>query len=105
MAETELDLSPYLIPSDTPISRLDCKQAFEGLSDEEKRYAYHLSKASWEGALICLFQTSPESPGIFMLFQRVFGGQDFNSLREAATSGSGLTESEYKVCTCNRNTF
>ena len=94
----ELDLSPYLIPSDTPISKLDCLEAFNGLNEKEKRYAYHLSKASWEGALICLLQTSPESPAIFMLFQRVFGGQDMSALREAAVNGSGgLTESEYKV--------
>lgn len=98
MAVVELDLSPYLIPSETPISKLDCKEAFKGLSDKEKRYAYHLSKASWEGALICLLQTSPESPAIFMLFQRVFSGQDMKSLRETAINGSGLTESEYNVC-------
>ena len=94
----DFDLSPYIIPSDTPISKLDCLEAFNGLSDKEKLYAYHLSKASWEGAVICLLQTSPESPGIFMLFQRVFGGQDMSSLREAAVNGAGLTETDYKVC-------
>ena len=97
MSANELDISPYIIPPDTPISVLDCSKAFDGLTDKEKRYAYHLSKASWEGAIICLYQTSPESPAIFMLFQKLFSGQDMISLREAAITKGGLTESEYKV--------
>ena len=91
------DLSPYTIPVDTPISKLDCLEAFQGLSEKEKLYAYHLSKASWEGALICLLQTSPESAGIFLLFQRVFGGQSLSSLRDIALNGCSLTEAEYNV--------
>ena len=51
----------YKIPSDTPVNKLDCSQAFKGLTDQEKRYAHHFSRAGWEGALICLLQTSPES--------------------------------------------
>ena len=58
------DVSLYKIPSDTPVNKLDCSQAFKGLTDQEKRYAHHFSRAGWEGALICLLQTSPESPGI-----------------------------------------
>ena len=99
------DLTPYTIPVDTPISKLDCLEAFQGLSEKEKLYAYHLSKASWEGALICLLQTSPESAGIFLLFQRVFGGQSLSSLRDIALNGCSLTEAEYNVSIIIINSF
>lgn len=95
---SSFDVSPYIIPSDTPISLLDCSKAFDGLTDKEKRYAYHLSRACWEGAVICLLQSSPESPAIFMLFQKLFSGQDLSSLLETAINSAGLTEDEYKVC-------
>lgn len=95
----EFDISPYIIPADTPISTLDCTKAFEGLTDEEKLYSYHLSRACWEGAVICLYQTSPESPAIFMLFQRLFSAQDLSTLRTSAVNDGGLTEPEYNVRT------
>ncbi len=45
------------------------------MSEEEQKYAHFLSLASWHGSLICLEQTSPESPVIFTFFQRLFGAQ------------------------------
>ena len=89
------DVSLYKIPSDTPVNKLDCSQAF---TDQEKRYAHHFSRAGWEGALICLLQTSPESPGIFLLLQQLFTAQSFTSLRELATK-CGLSDQQYNVST------
>lgn len=54
------------------VVELKCSEAFNLLTDFEKNYAYYLSKASWEGSKICLFQCSNESPLLFMLFQRLF---------------------------------
>ncbi len=55
-----------------PVVELKCNDAFNLLTEKEKKYAYYLSKASWEGALICLEQCSKESPYIFNLFQKLF---------------------------------
>lgn len=55
-----------------PVVELKCSEAFNLLTDFEKNYAYYLSKASWEGSKICLFQCSNESPLLFILFQRLF---------------------------------
>ena len=54
------------------VLELKCKSAFELLSDKEKMYAYYLYKASWEGAKICLYQCSLESPYLFDIFQNIF---------------------------------
>lgn len=64
-SKQEVDRSLYTVPVNAPIVQLLCKEAFSGLSPREQVYAYHMSRASWQGALICLLQTSPESPEIF----------------------------------------
>ena len=64
--------SLYEIPLETGIVNLICAKAFEGLSDTEKKYATFIAGASWKGALICLFQTSPESPYIFAMLRYAF---------------------------------
>ena len=93
---SEEDISLYVIPLDTPVNKLDCTEAFNGLTDKEKLYAHHFGRACWEGGLICLLQTSPESPGIFLLLGELFRGQSLQSLRELA-SGCGLSDDEYNV--------
>ena len=47
----------------TKIHKLDFKESFDQLSEEESNYIFYLSKACWAGQLIVLFQTSYESPG------------------------------------------
>ena len=54
------------------IKNIDFKETFEQLSDEEKSYVYYLSKACWAGQPIVLFQTSYESPALFIIFQLFF---------------------------------
>ncbi|OJD27085.1 hypothetical protein ACJ73_01525 [Blastomyces percursus] len=50
-----------------PIYLLECNEAFESCSSEEKLYAHYMSRASYCGARILLRQVSPESEGIFDL--------------------------------------
>ena len=79
----EADLSAFTIPLDTPISKLDAAQAFNGLDKKEKLYCHYLSRASWEGGYICLFQTSPESVPSFLLLRELFTRQSASSLGKA----------------------
>ena len=89
-----------IVSPDTPVSKLECKVAFENLSNNEKLYAHYLSRASFEGGLIVLLQTSPESVPIFLLLQSMFSGQSVQELKSA----SQCSEEEWKVgafCTAN----
>ncbi|KAK7104572.1 dipeptidyl peptidase 3-like isoform X2 [Littorina saxatilis] len=89
------DISQYVFPNDTPVAVLDCTEAFNGLSDKEKLYSHYLAQASFAGGLIVLVQTSPESPGIFLLLQRVFRGQPLEKLKTAAVS-NGVDEEQFQ---------
>ncbi len=85
----------HTVPLDTPIVKLEVREAFEGLTDREKLYCYYLTRAAWEGSVICLLQTSPESTPIFLLLRGLFGCQSVESLREATRGG--LSDEEFKV--------
>lgn len=65
-------MSHKLYPNDTPFQILDCEFAFKNLTKPEKLYAHYVSRASWEGQFITMFQTSPESPLIFIFFDKLF---------------------------------
>lgn len=52
------DLSLFTYPNDTPFVELDCTEAFNGLTKNEKLYAHYLSQASWYGGLIVYVQVS-----------------------------------------------
>ena len=51
------------------VVNVDFRESFDQLTEEEKKYLYFISKACWTGQLIDLFQTSYESPALFMIFQ------------------------------------
>ncbi|XP_078001286.1 dipeptidyl peptidase 3-like [Glandiceps talaboti] len=90
--------SQFIIPNDVPVAKLECKVAFDCLTDKEKRYAHFLSQASWDGGLSVLFQTSAESPVIFILFQKLFKAQTTGELEEAALkAANGPTKEEYEA--------
>ncbi|XP_066279267.1 dipeptidyl peptidase 3-like isoform X1 [Branchiostoma lanceolatum] len=92
------DQSQYVLPTDSPVALLDCKAAFGLLTDREKLYAHYLSQASWYGGLIVLLQTSPESPGIFVLLQKLFQAQSPKQLEQAATAApDGPSEEEFQA--------
>ncbi|PLB54821.1 dipeptidyl peptidase III [Aspergillus steynii IBT 23096] len=44
--------------------QLAIQDLWDGLSQQEKLFAHHLSRAAWHGSRIILRQTSPEGPGI-----------------------------------------
>ena len=90
-----MDTSGFVISPDSPINRLECREAFQGLTNRERCYSHFLSRAGWDGGLICLLQTSPESAPIFLLLKEVFSRQSVDSLREA-TKGS-VSEQEFQV--------
>lgn len=54
------------------IINIDFSESFEQLAEEEKNYLYYLTQACWTGQIIDLFQTSYESPALFMIFQIFF---------------------------------
>lgn len=85
------------LPLDTPILLLKSEEAFAGLTSRERRYAHHLSRASWWGGLIVLCQTSPESPTIFSLLSRLLRSQPIDTLKEVAINKAGFTEDEFKL--------
>ncbi|ESO85412.1 hypothetical protein LOTGIDRAFT_177525 [Lottia gigantea] len=90
------DVSQYTLPNDTGVCLLECTNAFNALTDREKLYSHYISQASFAGGLIVLIQTSPESPGIFVLLQKVFRGQSLEDLKKVA-SDNGINEEEFQA--------
>jgi len=87
------NISQFVIPDEQPVVRLDASTAFNLLGSQEQLYSHYLSKASWYGGLVVLFQTSPESPNIFRLLMKINSGQELASLKAAALA-AGLNEQE-----------
>jgi len=89
---------PNYIDLKAPIMTIDCQQAFNRLDIREKLYAFHFSRASWEGSKICYFERSYESPALFYLFMKIFSVQTIEEVR-AETLKNGLNEEEWKKLT------
>ncbi len=66
-AKRQMDaaLKHHVVTVEGSVAQLECTEAFKLLTPKERLYAYHVGKAAWEGAKICLLQTSAESPAIF----------------------------------------
>ena len=94
MTSSQPDLSTHVIPLTTPLSSLQAEEAFAGLSQKEKLYCHYLARAAWEGAPICLLQTSPESVPIFLLLRELFSRQSPASLRAAVQES--VTNDEFR---------
>merc|ERR1711962_1575090 len=85
----------YTITNDQPVVALDARTAFEKLTEREQLYAHYIARASFYGGLICLSQTSPESPGIFRLIHRINVAQPIDELRETC-SAQDVPEVDFK---------
>lgn len=75
----------HLTPAVQPVVKLDCKEAFNLLTDKEQKYLHYFSKASWLGSRIVFEQCSPESPQIFAMFQILFGHHTVTKVRGNAS--------------------
>ncbi|XP_052752684.1 dipeptidyl peptidase 3 isoform X1 [Galleria mellonella] len=91
-----IDKSNYLLPNNQRFVELDSSQAFNNLTKQEKLYAHYLSQAAWNGGLIVLMQTSPESPRIFSLLHRIFIGESLENLKVSALK-AGVSEDDFQA--------
>ncbi|XP_057315125.1 dipeptidyl peptidase 3-like isoform X2 [Hydractinia symbiolongicarpus] len=91
-------MDQFTIPNSVPVCQLECGVAFEGLQQKEKLYAHYLSNACYQGGLIVLLQTSPESPGIFMLLQRLFSEERLEALKSKTVVPDGnITDNDFQA--------
>ncbi|KAI9827526.1 MAG: hypothetical protein M1832_004876 [Thelocarpon impressellum] len=57
----------HLADAPPSVVRMEIKSHFDALTDQQRRYAHHISRASFLGTRIILRQVSPESEDIFDL--------------------------------------
>ena len=100
MRSTDADRQFYSLPNSTPICTLNVRKAFDGLTEKERRYAYHMSRASWLGTFIVQQQVSVEAPVIAAMLFKMVTAQDLDSLKKVALSTCGLTEEDWTVDIC-----
>ncbi|ETI21994.1 hypothetical protein G647_06064 [Cladophialophora carrionii CBS 160.54] len=85
--------SHYLADNPPTVVRLEIAPHFAALSPKEKRYAHHLSRASFHGTRVTLAQVSPESPVIYDLilaFHRACGGDYSKLSADTSVSSSDI---------------
>ena len=93
---SDIDKTLYTLPNDQPVVALECDTAFKSLTQKEKLYAHYLSQAAWNGGLIVLVQTSPESPLIFALLQKIFLSESLEDLKNSSVR-AGVTQEQFMV--------
>lgn len=59
-----------------PVHQLAIHEVFDHLSERERLYAYHLSRAAWHGTGIIMRQVSPEAILIFDLILELHSSCD-----------------------------
>ncbi|KAJ8131320.1 hypothetical protein O1611_g2308 [Lasiodiplodia mahajangana] len=59
-----------------PAQQLAVKDVFQQLSDRQKLYAHHMSRAAWNGSRIIMRQTSPEATEIFDFIVAIYRSCD-----------------------------
>jgi len=43
------------IPVATNVHAIKCPKAWKQLGEQEKKYAYYMTRAAWEGSKVCWF--------------------------------------------------
>ena len=90
-----MSVEHHILPNDQPVVSLEARKAFELLTEREQLYAHYISRASIFGGLAVLLQTSPESPQIFRLMQRINRAQPLSELKEVVAPKAGLSEDDF----------
>ncbi|KAL8697595.1 MAG: hypothetical protein Q9224_002237 [Gallowayella concinna] len=88
-------LSQYYADAPPTIVSLPIKSHFEDLTDEQKLYAHHVSRAAFLGTRIVLRQVSPESEALFdliMALQQAYPGKWSDLQKDAGISEQALKE-------------
>ncbi|KAI2629742.1 putative dipeptidylpeptidase III [Hypoxylon sp. NC1633] len=86
------ELKQYLADAPPSVVRLEIEKHFGALTDQQKRYAHFISRASFEGTRIVARQVSPESEPIFDLILALYenSGGDWKALQAKA----GISDEE-----------
>jgi len=69
-------MDEYLVPETLNIARINCKEAFDQLAENDKHYAFCFYKASWAGAGIVAEQVSEESKDLLKIAKDLFSKPD-----------------------------
>lgn len=93
MVENAFNPKEFL-PVTAPVHAIECPAAFAQLEPNEALYAYYMTRASWEGAKICWFQRSYESPALNVLLSLVFG-DGVQEQKERALA-AGVSDEEWR---------
>lgn len=86
------ELSQYLADAPPSVVRLEIEKHFEALTDKQKAYAHHISRAAFAGYRIVLRQTSPEAEDIFDFIIELH--KACNGDWKALASKAGISEDE-----------
>ena len=91
------DFAAYILDNNCPVASLDAKEAFDGLSHGQASFAYHMCRASWEGAKICLLQASVESPILFTMFKSIYEAFEVQQINQVARESFGFSEGDIEA--------
>lgn len=87
-------MSKPIISLETNFSLIDCEQAFKGLQEKQALYSYYFAQASWNGAKVCFFERSFESPAMLYIILKAFQSKSARQLFEEAKAK--ISEDELK---------
>lgn len=93
---SNLQRSQFVLPNDQPVTALDASSAFKALTTQQQLYAHYIGRASYFGGLAVLVQTSPESPQIYRLLQRLNTAEPTADLKAKALA-AGVSEDDFKA--------
>jgi dipeptidyl-peptidase-3 len=77
--------SEFVVPKNVPYFPLEVREAFNGLTPQQRLYAHHMAWAGWQGTATCASQLSQESLTLLRLFFTVFHHNTVAELRAAAS--------------------